>query len=101
MPGSVTQPLTCLTAATCLTADPRVASSIPAWLYTFAEIDHEMNSTAILLFPSVDSRRAVVSYKRKYVHEVLVNRLVKLRQVFSKPCLVKLISNDTHLVFSI
>ena len=26
-------------------------------------------------FPSADSRRAVVSYWRKYVHEVLVNRL--------------------------
>ena len=25
--------------------------------------------------PSADSRRAVVSYWRKYVHEVLVNRL--------------------------
>ena len=28
--------------------------------------------------PSSDSRRIFVSYKRKYVHEVLVNRLVKL-----------------------
>ena len=34
-------------------------------------------SSAILL-PSADSRRDVVSYKRKYVHEVLVNHLVKL-----------------------
>ena len=42
------------------------------------EIDHEIISTAILL-PSADPRR-VVSYKRKYVHEVLVNRLVKLAQ---------------------
>ena len=31
-------------------------------------------------FPSADSQRIVVSYKRKYVHEVLVNRLVKLAQ---------------------
>ena len=30
--------------------------------------------------PSADSRRVVVSYKRKYVHEVLVNRLVKHAQ---------------------
>ena len=52
-------------------------SSIPAWSHTFAEIDREIISTVILL-PSVDSRRVVVSYKRKYVHEVLVNRLVKL-----------------------
>ena len=28
--------------------------------------------------PSADSRRAVVSYLRKYVHEVLVNRLAGL-----------------------
>ena len=30
--------------------------------------------------PSADSRRTVVIYKRKYVHEVLVNPLVKLAQ---------------------
>ena len=41
-----------------------------------AEIDHEIISTAVL-FPSAVSRRVVVSYKRKYAHEVLVNRLVK------------------------
>ena len=62
---------------TCLTADPGVASSIPAQSHTFVEIDHEIISMAILL-PSTDSRRVVVSYKRKYVHEVLVNSLVKL-----------------------
>ena len=43
------------------------------------EIDHEFFSMAILL-PSADSRRVVVSYKRKYVHEVLINCLVKLAQ---------------------
>ena len=64
---------------TCLTADPGVASSIPARPHTVVEIDHEIISMAILL-PSADSRRIVVSYKRKYVHEVLVNRLVKLAQ---------------------
>ena len=48
-----------------LTADPVVASSIQARSHTFMEIDH---------FPaSADSRRVVVSYKRKYVQEVLVN----------------------------
>ena len=47
--------------------------------HTFVEIDHEIISTAILL-PSADSRRVVVSYKRKYVHKVLVTRLVKLAQ---------------------
>ena len=30
------------------------------------------------LLPTANSKRVVVSYKRKYVHEVLVNRLVKL-----------------------
>ena len=63
----------------CLTADPGVASSILAQSHTFVEIDHEIISTAILL-PSTDSRRVVVSNKRKHVHEVLVNCLVKLAQ---------------------
>ena len=30
--------------------------------------------------PLIDSRKVGVSYKRKYVHEVLVNRLFKLAQ---------------------
>ena len=63
----------------CLTADTGVTSSIPALSHNLAEIDHEIIYTAILL-PSTDSRRVFVSYKRKYVHEVLVNRLVKLVQ---------------------
>ena len=33
----------------CQTADPGVASSIPVRFHTFAEIDHEIISTAILL----------------------------------------------------
>ena len=52
---------------------------IPIWSHTFAEIDREIVATAILL-PSADSRRVVVSYKRKYVHKVPVNHLVKLAQ---------------------
>ena len=64
---------------TCLTADLGVASSNMARSRTIVEIAHDIISTAILI-PSSDSRRAVVSYKRKYVHEVLVNRLVKLAQ---------------------
>ena len=71
--------IACLAADTCLTADPVVASLIPAQSHTFVEVDHEIISTAILL-PSADSRRVVVSYKQKYVHEVLVNHLVKLAQ---------------------
>ena len=63
----------------CLTPDLGVASLILAWSHTVVEINHEIIFfyTAILL-PSSDSRRVVVSYKRKYVHEVLVNRLDKL-----------------------
>ena len=79
LPGSVAQSVTCPTADTSLTADPGVASSIPVWAHTFAEIDHEIISTVILL-PSADLRWVVVSYKRKYVHEVLVNCLVMLAQ---------------------
>ena len=59
---------------TCLTADPGVVSWISARSHTFIEIDHEMISMAILL-SSADS-----SCKKKYVHEVLVNHLVKLAQ---------------------
>ena len=55
----------------------RVASSIPARSHTLAEIDYEIISTAIILSPA-DLRRVVVSNKRKYVHEILVNHLVKL-----------------------
>ena len=77
--GRVTQLVLCLTADTYLTADPGVKSSVPARSHTFAEIGHEIISTSILL-PSPVSRRAVVGYKRKYVHEVLVNCLVKLAQ---------------------
>ena len=55
------------------------ASLIPAQSHTFVEIDHEIISMVILL-PSADSRRVVVSYKRKYVHKVLANCLVKLAQ---------------------
>ena len=77
--GHVAQSVTCLVADTCLTADPGVLSSFPA------RNDHEIISTAIVL-PSTDSRRAVVSYKQKYVHEVLVNLLVKLPQ---EKCVVR------------
>ena len=70
------QSVTCLATDASLTADPGVASSIPALSHTLVEIDHEIISTVILHH----SRRVVVSYKRKYVHEVLVNCLFKLAQ---------------------
>ena len=80
MPGRVAQSVTCLATDACLTADPGVASSIPVRSHTFVEIDHEMISTVILLLPLIHSRRVVVSYKRKYVHGLLVNRLFKPAQ---------------------
>ena len=54
IPGRVAQSVTCLATDACLTADPGVASSIPARSHTFVEIDHEIISTVILL-PSADS----------------------------------------------
>ena len=79
MPGRLAQSVTCLATDACLTADPGVASSIPVRSHTFVEIDHEMISTVVLPLPLIHSRR-VVSYKRKYVHELLVNHLFKLAQ---------------------
>ena len=54
IPGRVAQSVTCLATDACLTADPLVASSIPARSHTFVEIDHEIISTVILL-PSADT----------------------------------------------
>ena len=45
-----------------LTRKSDILGSIPVWPHTFVS-------------SSADSRRAVVSYWRKYVHKVLVNRL--------------------------
>ena len=54
LPGGVDQSVTCLATDASLTADPGVASSIPARSHTFVEIDHEIISTVILL-PSAES----------------------------------------------
>ena len=61
----------------CLTADPGVVSLIPVRSHIFVEIDHKIIAMAILHL-SAGSRMVIVSYKRKYVHNVLVNCLVKL-----------------------
>ena len=55
-PARVAQSVTCLATDACLTltADPGVASSIPAGSHTFVEIDHELTSMVILL-PSDES----------------------------------------------
>ena len=54
VPGRVAQSVTCLATDISLTADPGVASSIPAGSHTFVEIDHKIISTVILL-PSAKS----------------------------------------------
>ena len=54
IPGCVAQSVMCLATDASLTADPGVASLIPAWSHTFVEIDHEIISTVILL-PSAES----------------------------------------------
>ena len=51
--GRVAQSVTCLATDAFLTANPGVASSIPARYHTFVEIDHEIISTVILI-PSAD-----------------------------------------------
>ena len=73
LPGRVAQ---CLRTDVSLTADSGVASSIPARSHKFAEIDYESFSCLPLNY----SRRVVVSYKQKYVHEIQVNCLFKLDQ---------------------
>ena len=52
--GRVAQSVMCLATDASLTADPGVASSIPARSHTFVEIDHEIISTVIIL-PSAES----------------------------------------------
>ena len=79
-PGRVAQSVTCLATGVCLTADPGVASSIPARSHTFVEIDLEIISMVILL-PSTDSfKKCLCQLQAKYVHVLLVNRLFKPTQ---------------------
>ena len=80
IPGHVAQSVTCLATDASLTADPRVAGSISARSHTFVEIDFEIISTSFFSLPLNHSKRIVVSYKRRYVHEVLVYCLSKLAQ---------------------
>ena len=49
LPGHVGQSVTCLATDASLTADPGVASSIPAQSHTFVEIANEIISRVILL----------------------------------------------------
>ena len=75
--SSCTKPLSAISSE----SDPGVVISIPAWSCTFMEINHEIFSTVYSHSPPSANKRLVgVSYKRKFVHEVLVNGLVKIAQ---------------------
>ena len=75
----IAQSVTYLATEACLTAYPGVASSILVQSHTFMEIDHELISVVIFL-PSAESFNMGCCYKQTYVHEVLVNRLLKFTQ---------------------
>ena len=72
------QSVMCLATDASLTADPGVASSIPARSHTFVEIDHEITA-AVIILPSADSfKKGCCQLQAKVLHEVLVNCLFKL-----------------------
>ena len=80
LPGRVAQSVTCLVTDAKLTADPGVASSIPARSHTFMEIDHEIISTVILL-PSAEAfMNGCFQLQAKVCARLLVNCLFKLAQ---------------------
>ena len=80
LPGRVAQSVTCLVIDAKLTADPGVASLIPAQSHTFVEIDHEIISTVILL-PSAESfMKGCCQLQAKVCAWLLVNCLFKLAQ---------------------
>ena len=65
LPGRVAQSVTCLATDASLTADQGVASSIPARSHTFVEIDHEINSTVILLPSAVSFKKGCCQLQAK------------------------------------
>ena len=64
-PGRVAQSVTCLATDASLTADPGVASSIPARSHTFVEIDHEIISMVILLPSAVSFKKGCCQLQAK------------------------------------
>ena len=74
------QSVTCLVTDAKLTADPGVASSIPARSHTFVMIDHEIIS-AVILLPSAESfMKGCCQLQAKVCARLLVNCLFKLAQ---------------------
>ena len=75
--GRIAQSVTCLATDACLPTYPGITRSISARFHKFVENDYEI----IYFyghFPPFHSIMVVVSYKRKYVHEVLVNGFFQL-----------------------
>ena len=72
LPGRVAQPVTCLATDACLTADPGVASSIPARSQTFVEIDHEIISTVILLTSADSFKKGCCQLQAKVCAQITV-----------------------------
>ena len=64
-PGRTAQSVTCLTTDGSLTADPGVASSIPARYHTFVEIDHEMIFTVINLSSAESFKKGFYQFLAK------------------------------------
>ena len=64
-PGRVAQSLKCLVTDVCLTADPGVASSIPARSHTFVEIEHELISTVILILSAESFKKVCCQLQAK------------------------------------
>ena len=77
---TITQPGRIAQSVASPTADPGVASLIPAQSYTFVEIDHKIISTVILLLLLLHEGLLSVTRESMTVQEVLVNRLVRLAQ---------------------
>ena len=69
-PGRVAQSVTCLATDACLTADPGVASSIPARSHTFVEINHEIISTVILLPSSHSLKKGCCQLQAKVCAQI-------------------------------
>ena len=65
VPGRIAQSVTCLAKDASLTADPGVASSIPARSHTFVEIAHEIISTVILLPFAVSFKKGCCQLQTK------------------------------------
>ena len=59
------QLVTCLATDASLTADPVVASSIPARSHTFVEIDHEIISVVILLLSAESFKKGCCQLQAK------------------------------------